>query len=161
MIQLKNNSESVTRLRANSEGPNLETTLRHCVDHTDVAALAELYNAPPASHFDREELLQQARTALMKYELAEDELAIATNSLAHCMHMLLDQHGLKRMEPKQMLELEQDVLNWCGLRYPGVPLKNRSVEKVAQEVANLVGKGLGSAKQIPLATVPIRTQLNI
>jgi hypothetical protein len=158
MIQPKNNSEIMTRLRANSEGPNIENNIHRCVDHIDVAALAKLYNAPPASRFDREELLQQARTALMKYELAEDELAIAADSLAHSIHMLLDQHGLKKLEPKQMLELEQDVLSWCGLRNPAVLTKNCPTGKVAQKAANSISEALSDAKQIQIAAVPIIPQ---
>jgi hypothetical protein len=115
MVQAKNNSETMTRPPADSEGSNIENSIHHYVDHTDVAALAEFYNSPPASRFDREEFLEQARLALMKYELAENDREIAAQSLARSMHMLLDQSGLKKLEPKRMATLEKDVLDWCGL----------------------------------------------
>ncbi|MDP4198598.1 MAG: hypothetical protein Q8922_00325 [Bacteroidota bacterium] len=84
----------------------------------DVAALAQLYNSPPASHVARADLLQQARTALMKYELAEADLELASDSLARAMHLLLEQHGIKELLPEHMAELERHVLNWYGLRAP-------------------------------------------
>ena len=86
----------------------------------DVAALAQLYNSPQASHIAREELLEEARTALMKYELAEADLEIASDSLARAMHMLLEQHGIKRLAPEHMAELERHVLNWYGLCQPAI-----------------------------------------
>jgi hypothetical protein len=85
------------------------------LEHVDVAALACLYNSPPASNITQADMLEQARLALMKYELPDDELAIASDSLARSMHLLLEQHGLKKLEPKQMAELERDVLKWCGI----------------------------------------------
>ena len=81
----------------------------------DVAALAQLYNSQPASHIVRGDLLDQARTALTKYELAEADMEIAADSLARSMHMLLEQHGLEKLEPQHMAALERDVLSWCGL----------------------------------------------
>jgi|GEM_PF-3649568 len=84
----------------------------------DVAALAQLYNSPPVSHFDHMELLEQARRSLAKYELAENELAIASESLANSMHLLLEQHGLHTLSPEHMAALEKDVLRWCGTLRP-------------------------------------------
>ncbi len=84
----------------------------------DVAALAQLYNSQPASHVLREDLLEAARTALMKYELAEADMEIAADSLARAMHLLLEQHGIRKLEPHHMAELERDVLKWCGLCRP-------------------------------------------
>ncbi len=83
-------------------------------NHIDVAALARFYNTPPVSRSDHEDILEQARTALMKYELTEDEREIAADALARSMQMPLEQSGLKKLEPERMAALEQEVLNWCG-----------------------------------------------
>lgn len=116
------------------------------LEHLDVAALAQLYNSPPSSHIAHADLLEQARLALMKYELAEDELAIASDSLARSMHLLLEQHGLKKLEPKHMAELERDVLNWCGLINPAGEAAKPSGKKVALSV---------QSQKSPVTTVAI------
>ncbi len=147
MIQPKDNSDTMTRLRTNSEGPNIENHIHHYVDHTDVAALAELYNAPPASRFDREELLTQARLALMKYELAEDDQEIAAQCLARSMHMLLDQSGLKKLEPQRMATLEKDVLEWCGVCQSSV--------KTIEQPTPSSSRDIGSNINIPRITLEL------
>ncbi len=82
----------------------------------DPAALAQCYNSPALSHAEYEELLEQARTALSKYDLTKDDLAIAADSLARTMHMVLEEHGLDVLAPEQLEEIERDVLTYCGLR---------------------------------------------
>jgi len=84
-------------------------------EHIDVAALAQLYNSPPSSHLVREELLEDARGALLQYELAEDEMEIAAQALARTLHMLVEQHGGKQLEPHHMEEVTRHVLDWCGI----------------------------------------------
>jgi len=79
----------------------------------DVMALAQVYNSPATSRMNKEELLEEARRALMKYELAEDEQEIAAAELARTMHMLVEQHG--PLEADQKIQLEQQVIEWCGL----------------------------------------------
>jgi len=113
----------------------------------DVSALAQLYNSPPTSRIAREDLLDEARTALMKYELAESDREIAADSLARAMHMLLEQHGLKKLEPEHMAELERHVLVWHGLCQPAnvanraevdnrssTPDRHRSRRKIEKKV---------------------------
>jgi hypothetical protein len=121
------------------------------LEHVDVAALAQLYNSPPASHIARAELQEQARLALMKYELAEDELAIASDSLARSMHLLLEQHGLKKLEPKHMVELERDVLNWCGLTHPAMGAPAGGAAKPTEKtIASRV-----ESQKFPVTTVTV------
>lgn len=114
MTKQKKDSSKITRLRANRQGPDV-VKMQVGLDHIDIAALSQLYNSPPASHIARENLLDEARLAMMKYELAEDDREIAADSLARSMHMLLEQQGLKKLAPERMALLEHDVLNWCGL----------------------------------------------
>lgn len=84
----------------------------------DVAALAALYNSPTNSPVAHEYLLEEARRAMSKYELPQADLEIAADSLARAMHMLVEQHGLKKLPPERMAELERDVLDYCGLCSP-------------------------------------------
>jgi len=146
MTRQKKNSGTVSHLRTNGRGSSIALDPNIGLDHIDVAALAQLYNSPPASHIARQDLLDQARLALMKYELAEDELAIASDSLARSMHMLIEQHGLKQLEPKQMAELERDVINWCGLnRCEPIMLKTAQKKKIAALSMPLITQSRNSA----------------
>ena len=86
----------------------------------DVAALSQLYNAPPGSRILCEDMLEQARASLMKYELAEADFEIAADSLARSMYMLLEQHGMKNLAPEQLAKLEEDVLKWYGFCQPAI-----------------------------------------
>jgi hypothetical protein len=88
--------------------------------HTDlgepsVIALAQIYNPSSTSSVAREVLLEEARMSLVKYDLAEDELEIAADSLARSMQMMLEERGLKKLEPKQIARLECEVLDYCGI----------------------------------------------
>jgi hypothetical protein len=85
------------------------------LDRMDIASLAQIYNSPKSSPITHEDLLDVARTALLKYELAEHEFEIAADSLARSMHMLLEQHGVKKLTPKHMAALEKEVIEWCGI----------------------------------------------
>ena len=87
----------------------------------DLAALAEIYNSPPPSHIAWEDLLEEARIALAKYELEEAELSIAAEHLAKAMHMLVEQQGGQRLEPHRQAEIERHVLDWCGFDRPRRP----------------------------------------
>ncbi len=160
MAKKSNRSAKVTKVRANGHGSDVVQNTQAGLDRIDVAALAQLYNSPPASHIARQDLLEQARTALMKYELAEDDLAIASDSLARSMHMLLEQHGVKKLEPAHMAALEKDVLDWCGFSYPTSPIKapfKSNALRQKDEIKSKVDPRSGTAQIIPLATVAITT----
>jgi hypothetical protein len=88
-----------------------------------VTALGQIYNSPLASTIAREDLLEDARVSLMKYDLGEDELEIAADSLARSMHMLLEQRGLEKLEPEQIVKLECEVLDFCGIGQHQDPAK--------------------------------------
>ncbi|HET6399824.1 MAG TPA: hypothetical protein VFH95_00335 [Candidatus Kapabacteria bacterium] len=102
----------------------------------DVAALAALYNSPTSSPVAHEYLLEEARRALGKYELAQADLELAADSLARAMHMLVEQHGLKKLPPERMAELERDVLEWFGLCPPEAATKSASEPKLAKAPVN-------------------------
>ena len=109
--------EHLTPFRSNRHGTEIigpSCTLPR-YEHIDVAALAAAYHEPLVSSFNRQALLEEARLALTKYELAEDELEIAADSLAKTMQMLLEQDGIRHFPPQRMAALERDVLDWCGL----------------------------------------------
>lgn len=149
MTKQKHSTPRVTRIRANGHGSDTVRDTHPGLGNIDVAALAQLYNSPPASRIAYAELLEQARLALMKYELAEDELAIASDSLARSMHMLLEQHGLKKLEPAHMAALEKDVLDWCGILHRPVPMNRSSFPAVAP-----------NENKIPIAAIVVKTQNN-
>jgi hypothetical protein len=129
----KDNSARARQVRTTPEGASAE--MNQCgLDHIDVAALASLYNTPPASSIVFENLLEEARLAFMKYELAEGEREIAANSLAHTMHMMLEQRGLKKLEPKYIAKLEHDILNWCGVSH--FPSSDTGTAEIQKPIRN-------------------------
>jgi hypothetical protein len=79
----------------------------------NVVALAQLYNSPCLSRVVRAEMLDEARRALAKYDLAEADLEIAAQELARTLHMLVEQRGAP-LEPQHKAEMERRVLEWCG-----------------------------------------------
>ena len=85
----------------------------------DIAALAEFYCGEPESLIAKEELLEQARRALIKYDLEKNDLEIAAPILARTLHMLIEQNGGKSLTPERMAEIERHILDWCG--YTPVP----------------------------------------
>ncbi len=78
-----------------------------------LAQLTERYNAQPSSRIAREDLLSEARRALRKYELADEDRETAVATLTSAMHKLLEQRGITRLAPEQMVQLEDEVLCWC------------------------------------------------
>ena len=106
--------KSLTPYRANRYGPAIKNSCT-MFDHMDIVSLAQIYNSPMPSPIAHEDLLDVARTALLKYELAEYEFEIAADSLARSMHMLLEQQGVKKLTPKHMAALEKEVIEWCGI----------------------------------------------
>jgi|GEM_PF-6981642 len=105
----------VTHLRSNRKGAENKRSTPCTVDNIDVAALADLYNSPPTSHIAREDLLEEARCMLARYELSPEDLEPAAHTLAKAMHMLVEQRGGKNLEPRPKAELIQHVLAWHGL----------------------------------------------
>ena len=99
------------------------------VSKNNVVALAEIYNSPTASHVAREELLEEARRALTKYDLSEVDHEIAAQELARTMHMLVEQHG-HPLTPEHKAEIERRVLQWCGVRSEEEPMESRPLPSI-------------------------------
>lgn len=118
-------------------------------NHIDVAALAEIYNSPPGSRILKEELLEEARRALMEYELAEEDMEIAAHTLARTMHMLVEQRGGKSLEPEHKAELVHHVLDWCGIRCRESEKTNRSSNKPEIAREELVRRPESTDKPLP------------
>ncbi len=111
-----------------------EVSKPRSADHIDVATLAQFYNSPPSSNILREELLEEARRALVDYELAEADLEIAAQTLAKTMHMLVEQHGGKTLEPELKAELVRHVLDWCGIQCPSIETSSKGAKQpIARE----------------------------
>ena len=99
---------------ANKKTESHSTSAPKRVSKRNIIALAQLYNSPTASHVAREELLEEARRALTKYDLAEVDQEIAAQELARTMHMLVEQQG-HPITPEHKADLERRVLEWCGV----------------------------------------------
>jgi hypothetical protein len=80
--------------------------------------LAQLYCSAPESALHREDLLESARIQLSKYDLDEDELDRIVPVLARTLHMLIEQNGGKHLASKREIEIERQVLDWCGCQDP-------------------------------------------
>jgi hypothetical protein len=76
--------------------------------------LAQLYCSWPESTLRREDLLESARVQLSKYDLEEYELDRIVPVLARTLHMLVEQNGGKPLADERKLEIERQVLEWCG-----------------------------------------------
>jgi len=79
-----------------------------------VTALAQFYCGEPESALHREDLLESARLDLSKYDLESDDLDRTIPVLARTLHMLMEQNGGKPLADERKLEIERQVLAWCG-----------------------------------------------
>src|SRR4051812_24137110 len=121
---MKHSSKRVTHVRATPTQPCIKGEWEQG-PRSDLVALGRLYNSAPMSRIRREELLEEARLALMKYDLVEVELENAAQELAHTMHMLVEQQGGIPLGPEDQKKLERRVLDWCGaIGRPGDPTIN-------------------------------------
>src|ERR1017187_806457 len=83
-----------------------------------VTDLAQLYCAWPESALHREDMFEAARVQLSKYDLEPEELNRIAPVLARTLHMLVEQNGAKPLAEGRELEIEKQVLEWCGCKNP-------------------------------------------
>lgn len=102
----------------------------------ELAALAHLYWSPPGSDLVREDLIERARAALLKYRLEPEQLDDVAPLLASAMHMLIEQNGGRPLPEDYAREIEHHVLKWHGLD---------TIPCVAEEIA--ASHGCAPAKQ--------------
>ena len=88
--------------------------VHHSLCPRPVAALASLFCVEPESELRREELIELARISLGKYDLEPEELDEAAPLLARALHMRIEQNGGHPLDVSHTLELERQVLEWCG-----------------------------------------------
>jgi hypothetical protein len=104
--------------RSSEDGRSSLPIMCELLGEPSVTDLAVLYCAWPESALQREDLLEAARVQLSKYDLESEDLDRIAPVLARTLHMLIEQNGGRPLADGRELEIERQVLEWCGCQDP-------------------------------------------